>query len=40
MKIAIPKERREGELRVGASPDTVKKLVGLGFDVMVETRCR
>ncbi|WP_404385861.1 Re/Si-specific NAD(P)(+) transhydrogenase subunit alpha [Caenispirillum salinarum] len=37
MKIAIPKERREGELRVGASPDTVKKLVGLGFDVVVET---
>lgn len=37
MKIAIPKERREGEHRVAASPDTVKKLVGLGFDVVVET---
>ncbi|GAA0570444.1 Re/Si-specific NAD(P)(+) transhydrogenase subunit alpha [Caenispirillum bisanense] len=37
MRIAIPKERREGELRVAASPDTVKKLVGLGFDVVVET---
>lgn len=37
MRIAIPKEQREGELRVAASPDTVKKLVGLGFDVVVET---
>ena len=37
MKIAIPKERREGERRVAASPDTVKKLVGLGFTVAVET---
>lgn len=37
MRIAIPKERREGELRVAASPDTVKKLVGLGADVVVET---
>jgi len=37
MKIAIPKERREGELRVAASPDTVKKFVSLGFTVTVET---
>ncbi|OFX08238.1 MAG: NAD(P) transhydrogenase subunit alpha [Alphaproteobacteria bacterium RIFOXYD12_FULL_60_8] len=36
MKIAIPKERREHERRVAASPDTVKKFVGLGFDVVVE----
>lgn len=36
MKIAIPKERREGERRVAASPDVVKKLVGFGFDVQVE----
>ena len=36
MKIAIPKERWEGELRVAASPDTVKKLVGLGLEVIVE----
>ncbi|KJS35455.1 MAG: NAD(P) transhydrogenase subunit alpha [Rhodospirillaceae bacterium BRH_c57] len=36
MKIAIPKERRAGEARVAASPDTVKKLVGLGCDVVVE----
>ena len=37
MKIAIPKERRAGEARVAASPDTVKKFKGLGFDVVVET---
>jgi H+-translocating NAD(P) transhydrogenase subunit alpha len=36
MKIAIPKERLPGETRVAASPDVVKKLVGLGFDVIVE----
>jgi len=36
MKIAIPKERRPGEARVAASPDVVKKLVGLGFEVIVE----
>ena len=37
MKIAIPKERREYECRVAASPDTIKKFIGLGFDVVVET---
>lgn len=37
MKIAIPKERRENEKRVAASPDTVKKFVGLGADVVIET---
>jgi NAD(P) transhydrogenase subunit alpha len=36
MKIAVPRERRPGEARVAASPDTVKKFVGLGFDVAVE----
>ncbi len=36
MKIAIPKERRRHERRVAASPDTVGKLVGLGFTVAVE----
>ena len=36
MKVAIPKERRDAETRVAASPDTVKKLVGLGLDVVVE----
>ncbi|MDY0242617.1 MAG: Re/Si-specific NAD(P)(+) transhydrogenase subunit alpha [Rhodospirillaceae bacterium] len=37
MRIAIPKERRAEEARVAASPDTVKKFVGMGFDVVVET---
>ena len=37
MIIAIPKERRAGETRVAATPDTVKKLKGLGLDVTVET---
>ena len=36
MKIAIPKERHPGETRVAASPEVVKKLVGLGFEVVVE----
>ena len=36
MKIAIPKERRPGELRVAASPETVKKFISMGFDVLVE----
>ena len=37
MKIAIPKERRAGEKRVAASPETVKKLTALGQQVIVET---
>ena len=36
MKLAIPKERRPHERRVAATPDTVKKLIALGFDVTVE----
>ncbi len=36
MKVAVPKERRTGEARVAASPDTVKKFTQLGFDVVVE----
>ncbi len=36
MKIAIPKERRPQEARVAASPETVKKLIGLGCEVTVE----
>src|SRR5580693_10111524 len=37
MKLAILKERREGERRVAASPDTVKRYKSLGLDVVVET---
>lgn len=36
MKIAIPRERRLHERRVAATPDTVKKFIGLGFEVSVE----
>jgi NAD(P) transhydrogenase subunit alpha len=36
MKIAVPRERRPHERRVAASPETVKKLVGLGAAVAVE----
>jgi len=37
MKLAIPKERLEHEKRVAATPETVKKLSGLGLQVLVET---
>ena len=36
MKLAILKERRAGEARVAATPETVKKLKGLGLEVLVE----
>lgn len=36
MKIAVLKERRPGERRVAASPETVKKFTELGFTVTVE----
>ena len=36
MKISVLKERRPGETRVAATPETVKKLVGLGHSVTVE----
>ncbi len=34
--IAIPKERRAGETRVAATPETTKKFKALGVDVVVE----
>jgi NAD(P) transhydrogenase subunit alpha len=37
MKLAVQKERREHEHRVAATPDTVRKLVAMGFDVTVES---
>jgi NAD(P) transhydrogenase subunit alpha len=36
MRIAVLKERRPHEKRVAATPDTVKKLIGLGAEVVVE----
>lgn len=37
MKIAVLKELAEGELRVGATPETVKKFVALGASMAVES---
>ncbi|MBN9561729.1 MAG: Re/Si-specific NAD(P)(+) transhydrogenase subunit alpha [Alphaproteobacteria bacterium] len=37
MRLAVLKERRASETRVAATPDTVKKLVGLGLTVAIET---
>ena len=36
MKVAVPRERRAHETRVAATPDTVKKYVGMGLEVVVE----
>ena len=36
MKLAILKERRAHETRVAASPDTVKRLKGMGLSIVVE----
>jgi len=36
VKIAVLKERRPAEARVAASPDTVKKMVALGWQVTLE----
>ncbi|HXE16023.1 MAG TPA: Re/Si-specific NAD(P)(+) transhydrogenase subunit alpha [Stellaceae bacterium] len=37
MKISVVTERRTHELRVAASPDTVKRLVGQGHEILVES---
>jgi NAD(P) transhydrogenase subunit alpha len=37
MKVAITKETRAHEKRVAASPDTVKRMVGMGLEIVVET---
>ncbi len=36
MKVAITKETRAHEKRVAASPDTVKRMIGLGLEIVVE----
>jgi NAD(P) transhydrogenase subunit alpha len=36
LKLAVPKETSPGETRVAATPETVKKLKGLGLDVVVQ----
>jgi len=37
MRLAVPKERRAQELRVAATPETVRKLIALGASVCVES---
>ena len=37
MRIGIVKERHPGERRVAASSDTVKRYVGMGLEVRIET---
>ncbi len=37
MRLAVLKERRAAEARVAATPETVKRLIGLGLTVAVET---
>ena len=37
MKIAVLKEQASGERRVSASPETIKKFIGLGAEMAVET---
>ena len=37
MRIAVPKEIREGEKRVALVPDIINKLTRLGYDVVIES---
>ena len=37
MRIGVTRETRDGETRVSATPATVRQLVGLGYEVVVET---
>lgn len=37
MKIGVPREVHDGEARVAATPESVRKLLGLGFSVAVES---
>src|ERR1700760_1312695 len=37
MRLAVPKETRQGETRVAATPESVKKLKALGLDVIVQS---
>ena len=37
MRIAVPTETDPAETRVAATPETVKKLIALGFSVVVQS---
>src|SRR5438874_11268564 len=36
MRLAVPKETREGETRVAATPESVKKFKALGLDLVIQ----
>ena len=38
MRIAVPSETQGNETRVAATPDTVKRLIGMGADFVVQSR--
>jgi NAD(P) transhydrogenase subunit alpha len=38
MVLAVPKESGQGERRVAATPETVARLVGMGFEVRIESQ--
>jgi NAD(P) transhydrogenase subunit alpha len=38
MQVGVIKEQRTGELRVAITPETVKKFVGMGLSVVIETK--
>lgn len=37
MRVGVSRERRDGERRVAATPDTVRQLIGLGLEVLIES---
>ena len=39
MLVAIPRETNPHECRVAATPATVKKIIALGYDVVVASGC-
>ena len=39
MLVAIPQENSDDECRVAATPASVKKMIALGYDVLVESGC-
>lgn len=37
MRVGVSRERRDGERRVAATPDTARQLIGLGLEVLIES---
>ena len=36
MRVAVPAETKDNETRVAATPDTVKRLIGLGAEIVIQ----